>query len=148
MTVGTDTYVTIAEALDIIKVEDLDLFQLFSNATQIEQEKLLKESTKKIDNYILEYDCIGMVFPLSYQNIVPKDVKTAQALEAAAMYRESLNSNNSQNNMNAMVISKSEKTKDILFYEKYASSVGNPFIVSQIINMLNTYKNNSTSTIV
>ena len=148
MTVGIDTYVTIAEALDILKIEDPDLFQLFYNAEQIEQEKLLTESAKKINNYVLGYDCIGMVFPLSFQNIVPKDIKIAQALEASAMYKKFLNSNNSQNSRNTMVISKSEKANDVLFYEKYASSVENPFIVSQIINMLNLYKNNSISTIV
>ena len=148
MTVGIDTYVTIAEAVDILKIEDPDLFKLFSNAMQIEQEKLLTESAKKINNYVLEYDCIGMVFPLSFQNIVPEDIKIAQALEAAAMYKEFLSSNNSQNNMNTMVISKSENANDILFYERYTSSVKNPFIVSQIINMLNLYKNDSLSTII
>jgi len=153
MTVGVDSYIDIAEALEIIKNEMPEgftqVYDDFKNLDQDQQEYLLKKATRKINKYIVGLDCEGLVFPLSFQNAVPQDVKVAEALEAAAMYQEAKAGNNMNGNGNAGILSESEKTASVTFLAKYASQQAeSPFIVLQIINMLSMYKRNKFFTLI
>ena len=107
ITVGTDSYITVAEATTIL--EDHFDTDNWTGATTADQELALKKAAKNIDNQklrfvkydedqVLEFprNCLLRGQNDSTDNVVPDKIKEAQALEALGVLDYRANKNNSQ----------------------------------------------------
>lgn len=84
LTVGVNSYITVAEAEELLTGDKL--YDSFAALTNEQKEKLLTDAAMRIDaihfsgrkKSVMQY----MEFPRSYMNEVPYQVKSAQAAEA------------------------------------------------------------------
>ena len=100
ITVGTDSYITVAEATTIL--EDYFDTDNWTGATTANQEKALKQATRNIDSQNLRGGKVeeqALAFPRSIYfdydgdeyGVTPEAVKKAQALEALTILDERAN---------------------------------------------------------